>query len=171
MKKMIVCLLVVSMIAALCGCGSAAQPEVTPAPTPSATPVPTPVPTPTPSPEPQWEPGTVIAGKAEIFYANYMRGDELSAVGQWGDYYIVSDGEMELLAETRYLRLETEEGFEAYEGYAESKTQVYASAHMYGEPAAELSLNDKVQVLDGKEDWLYIEWENGSGYNLAENIN
>jgi len=173
MKKYISIILATLMFCGLCACGSEPAVETTPAPTPSATPepTPTPIPTPTPTPEPEWEPGTVRVGPVGLVHSLANRGDELNAIGQWGDYYIVSQGEYELLVEAQFLRMESEEAFEVKVAYADGDTNVFASAYLSGEPVDTLSQNTELQVLDGKGDWLYVEWDEGKGYIAAENAN
>lgn len=164
MKRIMLCLLLVVFALGVCACS--AEPE--PSPVPTASPSPTPVPTPTPSPEPEWEPGTVRA-KYGLFAKHFNRGDAVKIVGQWEDYYVVSDGDKELLVEERLIILSSKI-FESYQGYAKSRSPVYPNAYLTGEPLKELSTNTKLQVLSGKGDWLYVEWEEGSGYMSSDSV-
>ena len=169
MKKSIITVLLMAMLLSLFGCG-AQSPEVnteaTPAPT--AEPTPTPIPEPTPSPEPEWAPGVVRVDYG-LLAKTLDRGAELTVVGQWEDYYVVSEDEGELLIESRFVQLSTE-AFENRQGYTNYNSPVYHTAYLVGEAICYLGLNTVVQVLGGKDDWRYVEWDGGSGYMPAENV-
>ena len=151
-------------------------PESTPEPTPEPTPVPTakpeptPEPTPTPTPEPAWEAGYCRLGDWGLLWTTYQRGDEVTLLGRWNDYYIVEGEEANLLVEKRFLRWDGEEVPSEAEGWAYADTAVYSSGYLFGTPIARLPLNTKVRVIDTKANWAYIEWAGGSGYVDAAKI-
>lgn len=54
--------------------------------------------------------------------------------------------------------------------YAKYNTQVFDNVYLKGEPIATLTTNTKVKVLEGKDNWLYIQWADGEGYVPVEKI-
>lgn len=133
-----------------------------------AAPEPTPSPTPTPIPV-EWEEGLARASYGEAIYEILDLGTDVTVIGQIDEYYVIKGEEVNLLIDKRFLRLNLEEPFEAKDGYAKSKTAVYANGYMDEESIATLKENTKITVLDGKEEWLRIEWEGGYGYiNAAQ---
>ena len=116
-------------------------------------------PTPTPVPV-EWEEGLARACYGEAIYEILDIGTEVTVIGQIDEYYVIAGDEVDLLIDKR---------FETVEGYAKSKTDVYETGYMDDEPIAQLKLNTKITVLDGKEEWLRIEWDGGYGYiNAAQ---
>ena len=100
-----------------------------------------------------------------------LHGDD----GAKGDALGVAGGvglgeELDLLVEKRFVRLDSEDPFESWDGYAMSGTEVFDNVYLRGEAIANLGRNTKVTVLEGKGDWLQIEWDGGSGYVDASKI-
>ena len=116
--------------------------------------------------EPVWEPGILKAGYAEGLYEILPAGTEVEVVGQFKDYYVVKGEAHDTLVEKRFIRLNSEEPFEGRTMYARANAEVYASVYMRGEPVAVLSTNTVLTVLEGKGDWLLVEWDGGKGYLL-----
>ena len=142
-------------------------PETEPTTAPVTEPVPTQEPTeePTAAPtEPSWVPGVVRATYGAAVYKTFNLGDKVKVKGEFDGYFIIEGEELDLLIETRYLRHAAEEQFEEREGYTYSGTEVFTTAHLTGEAIATLGLNTKVQVVEGKEDWLHITWDGGEGF-------
>lgn len=173
MKKAILFLLVMSLLLSMAACGAKEEPAPettqlpdlsTTAPTESAT-EPTLAPT-----EPEWEPGTIRAENIGVLWTTYQRGDKVRVIGKFGSYYVVQAEDVDHLVDSRFLRLAGEEIPEESTGYARYKTLVYPNAYLIGDKPIQLSFNKKVQILDSKADWLFIKWEDGSGYVLASQI-
>lgn len=144
--------------------------EPMPMPTAEPTPQPTPEPTPTPVPEPTWEPGYCRLGNWGLLWTTYHRGDEVTLLGRWNDYYIVEGEEADLLVEKRFIRWDGEDVPGEKDGWSQSDTAVYSSGYLFGTPMARLPLNTQVRVVDTKANWAYIEWDGGSGYVDATHI-
>ena len=98
------------------------------------------------------------------------KGEEVEVVGKYAHYFVISAEPYDLLVDEYYVRLETEEAFESWTGYARSKSPVFSSVYMREEPIAHLGLNTKLTVLEGKGNWLFVQWDEGEGYMLAEDV-
>lgn len=120
--------------------------------------------------EPEWEPGIARATHTEAVYSLLNIGTEVEVVGKYEHYFVISGEEYDLLVDEYYVRLATEDAFETWDGYARPKANVFASVYRREEPIAQLTTNTKVKVLEGKGDWLFIEWADGEGYVKASDI-
>lgn len=120
--------------------------------------------------EPEWHLGLVRASGAEVLYDALAAGTAVTVTGEWEHYYRVICEDQELLVEQRFLRTEDEAAFEVWTGYARSGVEVFTSAYLNGDALATLGYNARVTVLDGKEDWLRIQWEDVVGYVNHDNI-
>ena len=136
-----------------------------------------PVPETEPEPEPlEWVPGIARAGYAGAVKNEVNLGDKVTVIGEYDGYFIIEGQEHDLLIETRYLRHAGEEAFEEKDGYSYGNTPVYGTAHLDTIPESDedviatLSLNTKVTVIEGKENWLHIKWDENEGYVDAEDI-
>ena len=169
MKKIISLILAVLLLLSLAACGAKEEPApaATEAPAAEEPVEPTPEPTPT---EPEWEPGVARAGYGELVYTTLNRGDIVNVIGQWKDYFIIEGDEVDLLIEKRFLRLDSEAEFEVWEGFAKWGAQAFDNVYLRGDAILDLYVNQQVTVIDGKDGWLYIEWEGGSGYVDEEDI-
>lgn len=165
MKRIIAILMALMLLMSMAACGSTQQPAVEATPEPTVEPTPEPAPT-----EPVWEPGLARAKWGEAIYKIFELGTEFQVVGKLADYYIVAGEEVELLVDERMVRLASEEAFEAWTGYSYEETKVYSDAYMDGEVIEELGLNTEVNVVEGKANWLRIEWEDKYGYVDIEDI-
>lgn len=173
MKRVISLTLAVLLLLTLASCGKK-EAEPTTAPTVEETTAPvvetteeTEAPAPT---EPEWEPGISRAAYGEAVYALLDAGTEVNVIGQFKDYFVIEGEELDLLVEKRFVRLDSEDPFESWDGYAMSGTEVFDNVYLRGEAIANLGRNTKVTVLEGKGDWLQIEWDGGSGYVDASKI-
>ena len=179
MKKLIALVLAMMLLLTLASCGKKQDtaPATTAAPTEAATEAATEAPAEEPTEEsteaptePQWKEGISRANYGEATYTTFDRGTEVTVIGSWKDYYVISGEEVDLLVETRLVRLGDEEAFKSYTGYAKYNTVVYADVYMEGEPITTLGQNKVVTVLDGKGDWLLIQWNDQTGYVEASQI-
>lgn len=168
MKRVITLILAVLMVLSMASCGKKKSEPATvptteaPAPTTETT-----IPAPT---EPEWEPGISRAAYGEVLYTSFEKGAEVNVLGRFKDYYVVEGEEVDLLVEARFIRMDSEEAFETWTGYARWNTQVFDNVYLRGEPIAKLNTNKKVEVLDGKDNWLYIRWDDQEGYTEVSNI-
>lgn len=144
---------------------------VTPTTEPASTQEPTEEPTAAPT-EPSWVPGVVNATYGGAVAKVYNLGDTVTVKGEFDGFFIVAGEETDVLIETRYLRHAGEEKLEERVGYSYSGTEVFETAYLEwkGEPVATLSLNTKVDVIEGKEHWLHIKWDSGEGFVDADGI-
>ena len=169
MKRTIALILAAVLLLSLASCGKKnTEPTVAPTTEPTTAPTTeTTIPAPT---EPEWEPGVARAQYGEVVYTVLEKGVEVNILGTFKDYYVIEGVEADLLIEQRFARLNADEPFEVWEGYARSNREVYDNVYRRGEPIAALKLNQKVEVLEGKGDWLYIRWDDQEGYVLESDI-
>ena len=120
--------------------------------------------------EPEWEPGKVIANYAEALYKTFALGSKVEVTGQYKDYYIVKGEDHDLLLEKRFVRLDSDDAYSSWTGYAYSEAEAFSSVYMRNEPIATLSTNTEITVEDGKGEWLKISWEDGKGYMLKSDV-
>ena len=166
MKKVIALTLTVLILLTMASCGKKAEdttptvPETTETPVPSETTEPT-IPAPT---EPEWEPGTIRAGYGEAVYRTFEAGTQLKVIGQFKNYYVVEQEDVDLLVHKEMLRMEGEAPFESWNGYSKSGTEVFDNPYMRGESVATLDKNTQVTILESNGGWAYIEWNGGKGY-------
>ena len=99
------------------------------------------------------------------------RGQELEIVDAFDEnYYVVKLESGYGLVQKRLVRLESEEPYESWEGFAGYNAMVYPT---YTLPAAQgeaLSLNTKVLVLDDLDGILVVQVEETLGYMAAEQV-
>ena len=176
---LIMALAVLLMVSMLCfaGCG---KKDKTPAPTEAPLPVPTMAPTeapteaptiaPTEAPtepaptEPAWEAGVARAGYTEAVYSLLNKGEAVEVSGKFAHYYVITAEPYDLLVDERFVRLDNERPFDDDKLYAKNKRPVYDNVYMNNEPIATLKQDTKLTVLEGKDDWVYVEWSGGKGY-------
>ena len=170
MKKVIALTLTVLILLTFASCGKKAEettptvPATTEAPVPTETIEPT-IPAPT---EPEWEAGFVRAGYGEAVYRTFAAGEKLKVIGQFKNYYVVEQEDVDLLVHKDMLRMEGEEAFESWNGYSKSGTEVFDNPYFRGEATATLNKNTQVIVLESNGGWAYIEWDGGKGYVKAD---
>lgn len=171
MKRVITLALAVVLLLTLASCGKKeAEPTVAPTEAPVIEATEAAPETQAPSGEPEWEPGVSRANYGEAVYAYLDAGTEVNVIGQYGDYYVIEGEEIDLLVYNEYVRLDNEEDFEGWNGYAKSNTEVFDNVKLEGEAIATLKRNTKVTVLEGKGNWLLIEWDEGKGYVAANMV-
>lgn len=169
-RKMIAMILALILLMSMAACGKQAEVPEEPTPAlPTAQPdnnEPAETPEPTPA-EPEWEAGLAYAAYAEAVYASLELGSEVEVIGAYKDYYVIAGEEYDLLVEKRFIRMENEEEFAAFEGYSYGNSLVFDNVYMRGESIAQLGLNTKISVTEGKADWVKVEWADGEGYMRA----
>ena len=158
MKRVITLALAVLLLLTMASCGKK-EAEPTTVPTEETT-----VPT-TEATEPEWEPGISRAGYGEAVFTTLASGTEVNVIGQFKDYYVIEGEEVDLLVEKRFVRLDSEEPFESWNGYAKSGAKVFDNVYLRGEPIAELKKNTKVTVLEG-QGWITIDAENVDSFGF-----
>ena len=179
MKRKIAWILALALTMSLAACGkkddtptvSGTQPTTEATQPPKTTETTEPSETTIPAPtEPEWEKGTARAGYVGGVYKTFDAGERVKVIGSFRDYFVIEGEDVDLLVEQRLVRLDSEEAAESWDGYAQSGTEVYETVYGSDEPVSVLNQNTKVTVLEGKDDWLYIQWDGGKGYVPAEQI-
>ena len=155
MKKTIALILLLSLTF-LCACGEAPAPAGAPTAEPAVEP--TAEPTPTPVPTPETEEAEVIALEAPAIMARLDRGDSVELMGKeirYMDYYIVKSDKGYGLMHKQFLRLENEEEYESWTGYALDDTVMYSDYTMSTVLFQDFNKNDELTVLE-KLDTCYV---------------
>lgn len=174
MKRTIALILMAVLLLSLASCGKKGpEPTVALTTEPATEPTTAPTTEPTiPAPtEPEWEPGVSRANYGEVLYTVLEKGTEVNVLGQFGDYYVIEGEEVDLLIENRFGRLDNDDSYEEWTGYAKRGTGVFDNVYLRGEAFLTLTGSQKVQVLEGKGDWLYIRVDDQEGYVDASLIN
>ena len=172
MKKVIALTLALMLLLTMASCGKKAEEttpvtETVPAPETSAPTEPTETTIPAPT-EPEWEPGVIRAGLTEAVYTTFDAGTELNVIGQFLNYYVVEQEDVNLLIHKQMLRLEGEAPFESWAGFTKYGTEVFDNPYLRGEPIATLNTNTEVTVLESNAGWACIEWAEGKGYTAPD---
>lgn len=177
MKRILSALLMLALLLSLAACAASEQPTppaTTVAPTQPSAEAPTEAatqPSTEPEPtEPASEPGTLRATYGELVYKTFPQGTEVTVVGEFLDYYVITGEDADLLLDKCFVRLATEEAFAEKPGFAKWNAPVYDNPYLTGEPIKTLGSNFKVTVSEGKDGWLYITWDGGSGYAAPDQI-
>ena len=178
MKKAIVFLLAMTLLLAA-GCGkqqpepTEAIPEATVPATEAPTETPTEAPTEAPTePQPVCTNATVQIDKAPAVMSILNRGDLVDVVGEYEEkYYVVMVNNVYGFIEKQLLRMETEEAYEPWNGYAGYKAAFYSNYQLQGEPVQTMKLNTKVQVLDELDSCYVVQVEDVVGYIAKSSVN
>ena len=100
-------------------------------------------------PVPQTTCGTARVENTPALLATRMRGDVVDVVGEYDDsHYVIKTDEGYGLVRKEMLRMEGEEAYETWTGYAYWHAEFYTDLSLGGEPAQKLATNTKVEVLD-----------------------
>ena len=176
MKKILCFITVLALILGLAACAKEAPAETAGAPTAAtadtatettaeATTEETTEATTEPAPtEPDTFPGMAKAAFGELRFGTLEQGTTVTVIGTFGDYYVIEGAEADTLIEQWFLRLEGQEPYAPWTGYAAWGTEVFASAYMEGEAFATLSSNQAVTVTEAGNGWLCITWGENVGY-------
>lgn len=129
---------------------------------------------PTPLPEPETVAGICLANGLQVFYKYLNRGDEVSIIGEDGEYFLIEGGEdfrgdpAPLLVEKKYVRTDDEE-IESRTVYCVGDAPIYSSAVCGdGQVVLNAAQNAEVTVVDEMNGILYVEWtEPGEGDESA----
>lgn len=174
MKKILVFLLVITMLLAA-GCGNQ-QPEPTevtvPETTVSVTEAPTEAPTEPPTePKPTCVNAQVQVKGVPAVLSILNRGDLVEVVGEYeGSYYVVQVDSLYGFVEKQLLRLETEEAYESWTGYAKNKAGFYDNYRLQGEAVQTLKTNTEIQVLDELDYCYVVQLEESIGFISKEQV-
>ena len=175
MKKLMA-LLMALMLIILAGCNSSPAPEATEAPVettqaPAETTEAATEPTETEPPAPQTISGTILADKTPVLLADANREDVLDVVAEYDESYFVVKLENGYgLVEKRLVRLESQEAYVQWEGYAKYGAMLYPSYLLREEEGQSLSLNSRMLVLEDLGGILVVQTEEGIYYMDAETV-
>lgn len=170
MKKIILLLFILTVI--LAGCGGKAPAETT-APATTEAPVQTtaatePEPTETEPPVPETVSGTVLADKTAVVLTMANRGDAVDIVDQFDEAHYVLKMETGYgLIEKRLVRLEGEEAYAEWDGYAGYNALLYPTYAMKSSEGETLNLNTNIHVLDDLGGILVVQVAEKLGYMEA----
>ena len=167
MKKVTILLLILSLL--LAGCGSNTAEETAPATTEAPVEITVATePTETEPPVPETLSGTVQADKTAVVLTTANRGDEVDIVGEYDeDHYVVKLETGYGLIEKRLVRMEGEEAYAEWEGYANYNALLYPTYALKASEGESLSLNTKILVLDDLDGILVVQLEDRIGYMEA----
>lgn len=169
MKRLMTLTLAALLLLTLASCGKKeADPTTEPATVPMETTEATEPPAPT---EPETEPGISRAAYGEAVFTTLKKGEQIEIIGQFKDYYVIAGEEIDLLVEKRFARMDGEEAYTVWKGYAKAGTKVYDNPYLRGEPVAELTGNTELNVLEGGTGWLFVQWNGGEGYMDPDQLN
>lgn len=167
MKKILALLLAMTILL-LAGCNGNTPVETVPATTeaPVETTVATePEPTETEPPVPETISGTVQADKTAVVLTTVNRGDEVDIAGEYDEEYFVVKLETGYgLIEKRLVRLEGEESYESWEGYAKYGALLYPTYYLRASEGEPLNLNTRILVLEDLGEILVVQMEETVGY-------
>lgn len=178
MKKYILVLLALTLV--LCaGCGQQVpaqtqEPATDPVQTEQTTvPAETTVPptTEAPIPVPELSVGYARVDKTPAVLETLLRDDVVDVVGEYDeDHYVVKTDLGYGLVKKVMLRLDGENPYEAWTGYAYSNAAVYDNFYLSGEPVLTLKLNTKVEVLDDLGWCCVVRVEDVMGFMVQKNL-
>ena len=167
MKKAMLIFMAMTMLF-LAGCGGAAPAETTVPETQApveTTLAPETEPTETEPPVPETISGTVQADKTAVVLTVANRGDVLDIAGEFDEtHYVVKLENGYGLIEKRLVRLEGEEAYAGWEGYAKYNSVLYPTYALKASEGEVLTINTKVQVLEKLGDVLMVQLEDRIGY-------
>jgi hypothetical protein len=172
MKKIILLLFILTVI--LAGCGGKAPAE-TNAPATTEAPVQTtaatePEPTETEPPVPETVSGTVLADKTAVVLTMANRGDAVDIVDQFDEAHYVLKMETGYgLIEKRLVRLEGEEAYAEWDGYAKSGAVLYPSYNLSGE-GTKLNNNAELKILADLGDCYLVTSGEITGYMAKDTV-
>ena len=159
-RKVLVLLLLVALL--LSGCRKKPQEETLPPETTHETTVPE-------ETGPELEYMTAQVNGIPAVLATFSRGDTLNVVQPFDQrHYVVKLETGYGLVEQNLIRLEEEETYEPWTGYATHKAELYDNYRLAGAPVKQLTSNTKVQVLDDLGWCVLVEYEGGTGYMKQE---
>lgn len=153
MKKYIIVLL--ALVFVLCAGCSNQDPVQTDAPsaaptTPAVPTAPTVPPTTAATePQPELSMGSALVEETPAVLDTLMRDDVVDVVGEYDeDHYVIKTDIGYGLVKKTLLRMEGEEAYQAWTGYAYYNAEVYDNLYLTGEPNQKLKQNTKVEVLE-----------------------
>jgi len=173
MRKIMLILLAVTILL-LAGCGGQ-QPEPdetmasetvpsTEAPTEPPTEIPT-------EPKPTCINAQVQVDAVPAVIQLLNRGDQVEVVGEYKEkYYVICVGDVTGFVEKQLLRLNTEEAYEPWTGYAGYNAGIYASHHLSGSLIQSVKLNTKVEILDELDECYWVQINDLSGFMPKKDI-
>ena len=175
MKKLLALLLVITVLF-LAGCNADSGATTETAPATTEAPVETteatePAPTETDPPVPETISGTVQADKTAVLLSTANRGDQLDIVGEYDEaHYVVKMESGYGLIEKRLVRMDGEEAYESWEGYANYNALLYPTYALRASEGETLNLNTKIVVLDDLDGILVVQVDDAIGYMNAEQV-
>lgn len=184
MRRIIAFVLCVMMLLLAAGCKNDAPAQTTaPATQPTAAPTvpdtvpPTTVPPVvteppvTEPPAPSSLPGLALTNHVVVIHSFLERGAVIDIVGEFDEnYHVVKTEDGYGLIEKLIVRLDGQEPYAAWTGYAYSGAKVYTGYHLPKDGVRDLGLNTKVEVLECFDDICLVQVDGAFGYMLLSTI-
>lgn len=169
MKKL-VCILLCTLL--LAGCTEEASvPTILPVETTAEPTAVTTMPVETTVPAPETVSATALTDKTCVLIATADRGAAIDVVGEHADtYYIVKTEQGYGLVEKSLVRLESQEAYAQWTGYALNNVAFYNNYHLLGEPVETLNMNAELQVLEDVGCCLVVQCGENIGYMRAGDV-
>lgn len=110
---------------------------------------------------------TVRVDGTKLLAGLFEYGDEVRVLGVYGDTVRIYIYKNEASADSRLVRLEADEAYQSWEGYAASNGWTYTSPDLIGKSAEKLKLNTVVEVLE-QLDGCFLVRVDGELFYMAE---
>ena len=143
----------------------------TQAPTTEPTVEETTAPTETEPPVPDTLSAAALADRTYVVLMTMDLGAAIEIVDTYDeDFYVVSTAEGYGLIEKRLVRMDGEEEYEGWTGYAVYQAKVYDNYHLLPGNEKSLNMNTKIQVLAAVGETLVVQMEDGIAYMRAKEV-
>jgi len=142
------------------------QPTVPPTTAPVVTEPPV-----TEPPAPSSLPGIALTNHVVVIQAFLERGSVIDIVGEFDEnYYVVKTETGYGLIEKQIVRLDGQEAYAAWTGYAHGGARFFAGYHLPKDGVRNLNMNTNVKVLELFEDICLVQMGQEYGYMLRSEI-
>jgi len=106
---------------------------------------------------------TCLRNDALVSYSKLVRGDEVLIVNEDEKFYFINIKDVVLAIEKKFVRLDTEDAFEEFTGYAVSGSNVYEDYDLT-EILKANNLNDQIKVVDHFDHRYLVEIDGKLAY-------
>ena len=112
------------------------------------------------TPKFSYETGKVIKARVEVFYIDLLRGEEVDIIDEDDIYYYIDRDSLVLAIKKVFIRTQKEKEFERYLGYTKKNAGLFSDYELSAKIKS-FKLNDNVNVIDGFNGVLLVEYEEG----------
>lgn len=113
---------------------------------------------------------TVLVDDAELCLKYFERNDSVNVTQHTTDTCIIYLDGFYAFVPRIFVRMEQDEPYESWTGYAKWNAEVYDDYHLYGEPVKNLKTNTEVTVLDDLGYCYLVEAEGEFGMMRPETV-